>query len=64
MAHPSELNWTEFYMPDGLKASYAIDGPDIQMMVDDEDLPEGMDIQTRMQQCYGHYFNFLHFNKN
>lgn len=64
MAHPSELTWTEFYMPDGLKASYAIDGKDVRMMVDEDDLPTGVDIQERMTQCYDHYFQFLYFPKN
>lgn len=60
MAHPSELTWIEFYMPDGYKASYAIDGDHIQMMVDDHDLPPGINIEQRMQQCYDHYFAFLY----
>lgn len=59
MTHPSELTWIEFYLPDGLKASYAIDGDEIRMMIDDEDIPEGMTVRERLDKCYEHYFNFL-----
>lgn len=57
---PWKLKWIEFEMPDGFKAAYAIDGDEIRMMVDDEQMPEGIDIQERMAQCYDHYFNYIH----
>lgn len=60
MANPWELEWQEFEMPDGLRASYAIDGRDVKMMVDEEDLPDGMDIEQRMAQCYDYFFTYLY----
>lgn len=60
MAQPWELEWIEFYLPDGLKAMYAIDGQDIKMSVDEDDIPAGMTVKERLDQCYDHYFNFLY----
>lgn len=55
-----ELTWIEFYLPDGYKAMYAIDGDEIKMSVDEEDIPPGLTVRERLDQCYDHYFNFLY----
>lgn len=60
MAQPWELQWIEFEMPDGLKAAYAIDGKEVRMMVDDEQMPDGIDIQERMSQCYDYFFENIY----
>jgi len=57
---PWEMEWHEFEMPDGLKAQYAFDGKEVSMMVDDEDLPHGMTIPQRMNECYEHFFTNIY----
>jgi hypothetical protein len=59
MSHPSELEWIEFYMPDGFKARYALDGVNVRMMVDENDIPDGVDIGTRMMACYDYFFTHI-----
>jgi hypothetical protein len=56
---PWELTWHEFELPHGLRAQYAIDGDNIQMMVDDDDVPEGMSVESRIEQCYYYFFTFI-----
>lgn len=57
LKEPWGLTWVEFELPDGLKASYAIDGKDVKMMIDDDNLPEGMPVGQRLDQCYDHFFS-------
>lgn len=57
---PWELDWIEFELPDGFKASYAIDGKDVKMMVDDDQIPEGMSIRQRLDMCYDYFFSEIY----
>lgn len=60
MAHPSELTWVEFELPDGLKASYAIDGQEVKMMVDEDQIPDGLTVRQRLDQCYEYFFSNIY----
>lgn len=55
-----ELEWTEFHLPDGYKASYSIDGQDVRMMVDEDQIPPGLDYSQRLNQCYDHFFTQIY----
>lgn len=60
MAHPSELTWVEFELSDGFKASYAIDGQEVKMMVDDDQIPDGLTVRQRLDQCYEYFFGNIY----
>jgi hypothetical protein len=58
--NPWEVNWVEFELPDGYTAAYAIDGKDVQMMVDDDQIPDGLTVRQRLEQCYDHFFREIY----
>lgn len=61
-----KLEWNQFEMPDGLPASWAYDKTtdQVHMSVDDEGLPDGVEVPERMAQCYDHFFKEIYPTSN